>query len=66
MMADPSATSTDVKEVATIALTDEQRDMIEKATGVKLQELSVLRHTGSGARALNPVLIAGSSVVACW
>jgi hypothetical protein len=65
-MADSVGTSSDIKEVATIALTDEQRDMIEKATGVKLHELSVLKLTGAGARALNPVLVAGTSVVACW
>lgn len=58
--------TSDIKEVATINLTDEQRAMIEDATGVKVRELSVLKHTGLGARALNPALLTGSSVVACW
>jgi hypothetical protein len=58
--------STHVKEVATINLTDEQRSLIERATGVALREISVLEHTGTSARELSALLLKGSSVVLCW
>ena len=55
-----------VKTVATIKLTDEQRALIERATGVALKEISVLEHTGGSARELNKILVKASSVVLCW
>jgi hypothetical protein len=56
----------DVTEVATVALTEEQKALIAKATGVSVNELSVLKVTGAGARQLNPALLEGLAVVACW
>lgn len=58
--------SDEVKEVATIKLTDEQREIIERATGVALKEITVLEHEGGSARTLSPWLLKGSSVVMCW
>jgi hypothetical protein len=55
-----------VEEVVTVALTDEQRSSIEKATGVSLREISVLKYSGEGARELNSALLQAFSVVACW
>jgi len=56
----------DVKEVATIKLTDEQRSLIERATGVALKEISVLEHTGQSARELNSALVKAASIAMCW
>lgn len=56
----------DTAELATIALTAEQKSHIAKATGVSISELSVLKVTGAGARQLNPALLSGHAVVACW
>jgi hypothetical protein len=58
--------SEQVKEVTTINLTDEQRSVIERATGVALREISVLEHTGISARELNPGLLKAVSMVLCW
>ena len=55
-----------VKNVATIKLTEEQRTLIERATGVALKEITVLEHTGENARQLNNLLVKGNSVVLCW
>jgi hypothetical protein len=55
-----------VKNVATIKLTDEQRTLLERATGVTLKEITVLEHTGESARQLNTLLVRGSAVVLCW
>jgi len=55
-----------VKTVATIKLTEEQRNVIERATGVALKEITVLEHTGESARQLNNLLVKGNSVVLCW
>lgn len=56
----------DVKEVTTIKLTAEQRASIEKASGVSLKEISVLKHSGDAVRQLNASLLQAVSVVACW
>lgn len=56
----------DAKELATISLTDDQQAKISEATGVRLTEISVLKHVGEGARGVNPALIAATMVVACW
>jgi hypothetical protein len=56
----------EVHEIATVTLTQEQRAQIEKATGVKLNELSVLKVAGLAARQFNPSLLQGVAVVACW
>jgi hypothetical protein len=66
MMTEADDKGGNVQEVATIALTDEQRSLIEKATGVSLRELSVLKHSGLGARELDPALLRTPIVVACW
>ncbi len=55
-----------VKELVTIKLTDEQRSLIERATGVVVKEISVLEHAGASARALAPGLLKASSLVMCW
>ena len=55
-----------VREMATIKLTPEQRSSIEKASGVSLSEISVLKHSGDAVRQLNPSLLHAVSVVACW
>lgn len=54
------------KNTANIKLTDEQRSLLERATGVSLKEITVLEHTGDSARQLNTVLVRGASVVLCW
>jgi uncharacterized protein (DUF1778 family) len=55
-----------VKNVATVKLTDEQRKLIERATGVAFKEVTVLEHTGENARQLNNLLVKGTSLVWCW
>jgi hypothetical protein len=60
------AKKNEVEELATIALTAEQKDEIAKATGVSVNELSVLKVSGLAARQLNPSLLQGHTVVACW
>jgi hypothetical protein len=54
------------EEIMTVALTDEQRSAIEKATGVSLREISVLKYSGQRARELSPALLNAVSVVCCW
>jgi hypothetical protein len=58
--------SKDVKEVASIKLTDEQRSLIERATGVALKEISVLEHSGQSARELNSAFVKATSIAMCW
>jgi hypothetical protein len=54
------------QEVKTIPLTSEQKAEIEQSTGVSLNELTVLKLSGSGARELSPALVQGHAVVCCW
>lgn len=56
----------EAKELATIALTDEQRSEIERVTGVAPKEMSVLEHTGSSAREFDCSLLKAQEVVLCW
>jgi len=56
----------DIAEISTVSLTDEQKAHISKATGVAVHELSVLKISGGGARQLNPALLQGHALVACW
>jgi hypothetical protein len=56
----------DAKELANIKLTDEQRSAIERTTGVKVSELTVLEFAGESARRLTPGVLKASSVVMCW
>ena len=56
----------DTTELATVALTAEQKAHITKVTGVAVHELSVLKVSGGGARQLNPALLQGHALVACW
>jgi len=60
------ANKSEVEELATIPLTAEQKAEIAKLTGVSINELSVLKVSGLGARQLNPSLLQGHTVVACW
>jgi len=54
------------QEVATIKLTDEQRALLQRATGVALTEISVLEFTGESARALNGELVKAAAAVLGW
>lgn len=54
------------KQIANVKLTDEQRALIERATGVSLKEITVIEQTGDAARALNPSLLKASAVVMGW
>ena len=54
------------KQIANIKLTEEQRGVIEQATGVAVKELSIIEFTGENARELNATLLKASSVVMCW
>jgi len=56
----------DTAELATFSLSADQKAHIAKATGVTVSELSVLRITGAEARHLNPALLQGHALVACW
>jgi hypothetical protein len=62
----PTPAEADVREIVTVQLSPEQRSNIEAATGVKLNELSFFKLSGSAARQLNPALLEGHAVVACW
>jgi hypothetical protein len=59
-------TSPGSRTVAKIALTDEQRQQIQKATGVDLRTIEVLELTGEASRVLAPQLLKGTVVVCCW
>jgi len=65
-MTTSSSTGGDAKEVATIKLTDEQRSAIERATGVKVNEITVLEHAGESARRLSPGVLKASSLIMRW
>lgn len=54
------------ESVARIELTKEQVEAIQKATGVKVSQLDLIRVSGEAARAVSPHLVAGVLAVPCW